>query len=62
MGGKELAEQICERRPDIKVLFTSGYDNDAIADHGLLEPGLEFLQKPAPLQELTSRVRNVLDK
>ena len=62
MGGKELAEQICERRPDIKVLFTSGYDNDAIADHGLLEPGLEFLQKPAPLQELTSRVRHVLDK
>ena len=62
MGGKELAEQICERRPDIKVLFTSGYDNDAIAHHGLLEPGLEFLQKPAPLQELTSRVRYVLDK
>ena len=62
MGGKELAEQICESRPDIKVLFTSGYDNDAIAHHGMLEPGLEFLQKPAPLKELTSRVRYVLDK
>ena len=37
MGGKELAEQICERRPGIKVIFTSGYDNDAIAHHGLLE-------------------------
>ena len=61
MGGKELAEQIGECRPDIKVIFTSGYDNDAIAHHGMLEPQLEFLQKPAALKVLTSRIRYVLD-
>ena len=62
MGGKELADQLNLFRPDIKVLYTSGYTDDAIVHHGVLEPGTHFLQKPFSLRTLSHKVREVLDR
>ncbi|MBI1882080.1 MAG: PAS domain S-box protein, partial [Chloroflexi bacterium] len=61
MGGRELADQLKTVRPDIKVLFTSGYPDDAIVHHGVLEPGIAFLEKPFTLAALARKVREVLD-
>jgi two-component system, cell cycle sensor histidine kinase and response regulator CckA len=62
MGGKELADQLKIFRPDVKVLYTSGYTDDAIVHHGVLEPGTHFLQKPFSLKTLSHKVREVLDE
>ena len=61
MTGRELADRICAFCPDIRVLYTSGYTDDIIAQHGMLEPGINFIQKPYPLTALLDRVREVLD-
>jgi PAS domain S-box-containing protein len=61
MGGKELADKLKILRPDIKVLYTSGYADDAIVHHGVLDPGTHFLQKPFSLKTLSHKVREVLD-
>ena len=61
MGGKELADQLSVSRPNVKVLFTSGYTEDAIVHHGVLEPGIAFLQKPYTTAALARKVRSVLD-
>jgi PAS domain S-box-containing protein len=61
MSGRELAEKLLASRPDTKVLFMSGYTDDAIVQHGVLEAGTEFLQKPFTRDALTVRVREVLD-
>jgi two-component system cell cycle sensor histidine kinase/response regulator CckA len=61
MSGKELAKRIKTLRPDVKVLFTSGYTGDTIAHHGILEPDIAFLQKPFSPRSLTLKVREVLD-
>ncbi len=60
MNGRELAERLLGRRPDLRVLFTSGYGEDVIARHGVLEPGVLLLQKPYGLSRLASRVREAL--
>jgi len=60
MGGRELAAQLCASRPEIKVLYLSGYSEDAIVLHGVLDPGTAFLQKPFMLQTLSRKVRDVL--
>ena len=62
MGGKELADQLKSLRPDIKVLFISGYTDNAIVHHGVLEPNIDFLQKPFSPVALAQKVRKVLDK
>ena len=62
MGGRELAERLKILRPDLKVLFTSGYTDNAIVHHGILEPGVNFLQKPFSLVNMAQKVREVLDK
>ena len=62
MGGKELADQLRIRNRDAKVLFMSGYTADAIVDHGVLEPGIAFLQKPFSPATLACTVREVLDR
>jgi two-component system cell cycle sensor histidine kinase/response regulator CckA len=61
MSGRELADQLKARRPDLKVLYISGYTNDIIAQHGILEPGTELLQKPFTQDSLGQKVRAVLD-
>ena len=61
MGGREIAERVQEGRPGIKVLFTSGYTDDAILQHRLLEKDVALLQKPFSRESLTRKVREVLD-
>jgi two-component system cell cycle sensor histidine kinase/response regulator CckA len=60
LGGRELAKRVSAARPNIKVLFLSGYTEDAIIHEGVLEPGTAFLQKPFTLQMLSRKVREVL--
>ena len=61
MNGRELAQRITSSRPAMKVLFMSGYTENAIGHNGLLEPGLNLLQKPFSLPALKTRVRELLD-
>lgn len=60
MSGRDLAAQLLERQPGLRVLFMSGYPADIIAPHGVLEPGLHFIQKPFRLTTLAERVRAAL--
>ncbi|HYJ32883.1 MAG TPA: PAS domain S-box protein [Candidatus Binatia bacterium] len=61
MSGRELVDKVAELKPDIRVLFMSGYSDEAVARHGILEPGLAFLQKPFSRDALVRKVREVLD-
>jgi PAS domain S-box-containing protein len=61
MSGRELTERIRPLRPDLRILFMSGYTDDAILRHGVLEDGIPFLQKPFTAEELARKVREVLD-
>lgn len=61
MGGRDLAERIIQLRPQTKVLYMSGYTDDAIVHHGVLDPDVAFLQKPFVSATLTHKVREVLD-
>ncbi len=60
-SGPELARLLSSLRPDMKVLFVSGYTNDAIVRQGLLQPNEAFLQKPFRAEALARKVRAVLD-
>jgi two-component system, cell cycle sensor histidine kinase and response regulator CckA len=60
MSGRELADQLVATRPAIKVLYLSGYTEDAIVSEGAIESGKAFLQKPFTLQNLSRKVREVL--
>jgi signal transduction histidine kinase len=62
MGGKVMAEWLKTTYPDLKILFTSGYTDDAIAQHGVLDAGVEFLPKPYTPASLLCKVREMLDK
>jgi PAS domain S-box-containing protein len=62
LSGRELADRIAEIRPEIKVLFMSGYADHAIVHHGVLEEGMNYLQKPFTLDGLAKKVREVLNK
>jgi two-component system cell cycle sensor histidine kinase/response regulator CckA len=61
MSGKELATRFAADHPETKVLFTSGYTDDAIVHHGVLERGVLFIGKPYSLEGLARKVRDVLD-
>jgi len=61
MDGKLLAQRIQELRPQVRVLFTSGYSADVIADRGVLDPGVAYLPKPFSPNSLAVKVREVLD-
>jgi two-component system, cell cycle sensor histidine kinase and response regulator CckA len=61
MGGKVMAEWLKSSNPDLKILFTSGYTEDAIAHHGVLEDGIEFLPKPYTPASLAIKVGELLD-
>jgi signal transduction histidine kinase len=60
MSGRELARRLLELRPETKVLYLSGYADDAVERHGVLDPGTAFMQKPFTPGALASRVREVL--
>ena len=62
MSGRELSERIKAIRPGVKVLFMSGYTEDAILHHRVLVPGIELLQKPLTPHSLVRKVRSVLDR
>lgn len=61
MSGRDLWEELSARRPRMKCLFMSGYTDDIIAHHGIIEKGMHFLQKPFSRKELAARVREALD-
>jgi PAS domain S-box-containing protein len=62
MNGRELAEAVTTRHPSVKTLFMSGYTDDVISHHGVLDEGVAFLQKPFSVRELAARVRQTLDR
>jgi len=61
LSGRQLAEQLARLRPDMKVLYASGYADHAIVHHGILESGIAYLQKPFTPETLARSVRQVLD-
>jgi two-component system cell cycle sensor histidine kinase/response regulator CckA len=61
MNGRELSDVFVTRCPDAKVLFMSGYTDDVMLHHGVLEAGVPFLQKPVTPMGLSRKVREVLD-
>ncbi|MFO0606202.1 MAG: PAS domain S-box protein [Polyangiales bacterium] len=61
MSGRELADRLARASPGLGVLYMSGYTDDAIVHHGVLEPGARLLAKPFSAAELTRKVREALD-
>ncbi len=61
MNGRELAERLLKLQPEMKVLFTSGYTENVIVHHGVVEKSLNFIGKPYGLQALANKMREVLD-
>jgi CheY-like chemotaxis protein len=61
MSGRQVFESVAARRPGIKVLYMSGYTEDVIAHHGILDAGIHFIQKPFSGQKLSVKVREALD-
>lgn len=62
MSGKELSEKIKDIEPHIKVIFMSGYTDDFLGHHGILEESLHFLEKPFTEEALAQKIRDVLEK
>ncbi len=61
-NGKKLADMVRTRRPDIRVLFTTGYTRNAVVHNGIVDAGVELIGKPFTIDELAARVREVLDR
>ena len=61
MGGRELVEQLRLTHPETRILYTSGYTDDAVIRHGLLDPRVAFLEKPFVPRALAQKIRQVLD-
>jgi PAS domain S-box-containing protein len=61
LSGRQLATQISSARRNLKVLYISGYTDDSVFRHGVLEGGMEFLQKPFNLKALAQKIREILD-
>ena len=61
MNGRELAKGLLPLRPDLKRLFMSGYTANVIADRGVIDEGVNFIEKPFSTQDLATKVREALD-
>jgi CheY-like chemotaxis protein len=61
MSGRDLADQLTPLRPEMKVLYMSGYTDEAIVHHGVLEAGTAFIGKPFSISALTRKLREILD-
>jgi len=62
LNGRELASRLADLRPDARVIFMSGYTDEAVTRHGVLEPGSAYVQKPFTPDAIVRRVRDVLDR
>ena len=62
MSGKTVSTACSQIRPELKVLYMSGYTDDAIVHHGVLDEGINFLQKPFTLDSLSRKVREVIQQ
>ena len=62
MNGKEMADQAREHRPKLKVLFITGYAENAAVTNGRLEPGMHVLSKPFPMEKLAARIRAIIEE
>ena len=62
MNGRELANKLQTMHPEIKILFMSGYTSNVIAHQGVLDAGVNFIQKPLALKELALKIRAIMDK
>ncbi len=62
MNGRELFRKINDMKPGLKLIYMSGYTQNVIAHHGVLEKGIDFIQKPFSLQGFLRKVRQVLDR
>jgi CheY-like chemotaxis protein len=61
-SGPQLAAQLADRRPGLKVVYMSGYTQEAIVHHGIVDPGIAFLHKPFTSESLARKIREVLDR
>jgi DNA-binding NtrC family response regulator len=61
-SGPELVGQLTARRPGLKVIYMSGYTDDSIVQHGVLNPGIAFLHKPFSSDALGKKIREVLER
>jgi signal transduction histidine kinase/ActR/RegA family two-component response regulator len=62
INGRQLADELSDRQPGLKVLFMTGYSRDAIVHHGRLDVGVSMLQKPLSQATLAAKIRNILDQ
>jgi len=61
INGRKLADEALRRKPGLKVLYTTGYTNNAIIHNGVLDPGVHLISKPFTLEQLAAKVRDVLE-
>ncbi len=62
MSGRQLADKILTTRPELKIVYMTGYTDDMVVQHRVLEPGVHLLQKPFKKAELAMKIRSALDQ